>query len=123
MARQREVDWDTRLVTQLRRSSPDPFRPYEIDFFLGMPGDAAAGAVAGQLRAEGFAVDVKAVPDSVAHPFSVHAMKQMPLSVDEIRATSTRLRSIAAAQGGRYDGWAAAGAGAAAAGGGSADAP
>jgi hypothetical protein len=63
--------------------------------------------VAQRLEADGFRVDVRAVSESTEHPFSVHAIKPMQLSADGVRAISTRLREIAGAQGGRYDGWTA----------------
>lgn len=104
----REDDWDARLIERIRRSGVDPFQPIEVDFFLALPAEAVAREVAEQLGREGFAVDVKPVPDSPEHPFSVHAMKRMQLSLDGVRDVSTRLRTLAAAGGGRYDGWAAA---------------
>jgi hypothetical protein len=106
LRQQREDDWDTRLVERLRRSGIDPFKPVELDFFLAMPAEAAAREAAEELAREGFAVDVKPVPDSTDHPFSVHAMRAMSLSTEGVRAVSTRLKEIAQARGGRYDGWA-----------------
>lgn len=103
-----EDDWDARLIERVRRSGTDPFKPIEVDFFLALPGESVAREVADELGREGFAVDVKPVPDSSEHPFSVHAMKRMQLSLDGVRGVSTRLRAIATARGGRYDGWAAA---------------
>ena len=72
-----------------------------------MPSEAAATGVAQRLEAEGFRVDVRSVAESTDHPWSVHAIKPMQLNADGIRAVSTRLRELAAAQGGRYDGWTA----------------
>lgn len=100
-------DWDAKLIERLRRSGVDPFSPQELDFFIGMPDESSAQRIAQRLGAEGFQVDVRAVADSASHPYSVHAMKAMPLSVTEVRAVSTRLREFAEASGGRYDGWAA----------------
>jgi hypothetical protein len=100
-------DWDTRLIERLRRSGANAFSPMELDFFLAMPSEGAAQGAAEQLKSEGFAVDVRAVAESTDQPFSVHATRSMHLNVDGVRAVSTRLREIAAAQGGRYDGWTA----------------
>ena len=100
-------DWDARLIERLRRSGADPFRPREIDFFLALPSEAAAQAVAQHLDAEGFRVDVRAVSESTDHPFSVHAIRSMQLNLDGIRAVSAHMREVATAQGGRYDGWTA----------------
>lgn len=100
-------DWDARLIERLRRGGADPFRPLDIDFFLALPSEPAVRAVTAQLQAEGFAVDARAVTESTTHPFSVHAIKSMQLNADGIRAVSARMRELAAAQGGRYDGWTA----------------
>jgi hypothetical protein len=100
-------DWDARLIERLRRGGADPFRALDIDFFLALPSESAANAVAQQLEAEGFRVDTRAVAESAGHPFSVHAIKSMQLNLDGIREVSTRMRAVAAAQGGRYDGWTA----------------
>ncbi len=100
-------DWDTRLIERLRRGGADPFRPLDIDFFLALPSEAAVSAATAQLQAEGFSVDARPVSESIEHPFSVHATRSMQLSADGIRAVSTRMREVAAAQGGRYDGWTA----------------
>ena len=104
-------DWDSRLIERLRRGGADPFRPLDIDFFLALPSEAAAQAAAQRLDAEGFRVDVRAVSESTDHPFSVHAIRSMQLNADGIREVSTRMREVAAAQGGRYDGWTASPAG------------
>lgn len=104
---QKDDDWDTKLIERLRRGGSDPFRPQPLDFFIGMPDEGAAQRIAQRLVSEGFEVDVRAVADSVSHPFSVHAKKAMPLSVTEVRAASARLRELAEAGGGRYDGWTA----------------
>ncbi|MCU0760222.1 MAG: ribonuclease E inhibitor RraB [Steroidobacteraceae bacterium] len=100
-------DWDARLIERLRRGGADPFRPIDVDFFVAMPSESAAAGVAERLEAEGFRVDVRAVSESTEHPWSVHAIKPMQLNADGIRSVSTRLRELAAAQGGRYDGWTA----------------
>ncbi len=100
-------DWDTRLIERLRRGGADPFRPFDVDFFLALPSEVAAQSVAQRLGAEGFRVDVRAVSESTEHPFSVHAIRSMQLNADGIREVSTRLREVATALGGRYDGWTA----------------
>lgn len=107
LSKQKVDDWDSRLIERMRRGGSDPFAAYDVDFFLALPSEAVAQRIAGRLATEGFQVDIKPVADSDAHPFSVHAMRSMQLTVDGIREVSARLRSIAAETGGRYDGWAA----------------
>ena len=103
----REDDWDAKLIEKLRRSGVDPFKPQQLDFFVGMPDEASAQRIAQRLTGDGFAVDVRPVADSSSHPFSLHISKAMSLSVTEVRAVSARLRELAEASGGRYDGWTA----------------
>lgn len=64
-------------------------------------------AINALLEAEGYTVNIKAVPENVDHPFSLHARKSMRLSVPDMRELSQRFTALAVAQGGRYDGWAA----------------
>ena len=99
-------DWDTRLIERLRRSGADPFQPVEVDFFVAMPTREQAEQLATQLNADGYVADVRDLPDSADLPFSVHAQRTLQLNVEAIRSTSGRLRELAAAGGGRYDGWA-----------------
>lgn len=105
-ATRREDDWDAKLIERLRRSGMDPFKSWEIDFFLAMPTFESAQQLARMLEREGYAVDVREVTDGGEHPISVHALKAMQLNVPAVQSCSHRLRELAAAGGGRYDGWA-----------------
>ena len=58
------------------------------------------------LKSDGYAVDVREIGDSPDHPFSLHALKAMHLTVDNVRASATMLREQAIELGGRFDGWA-----------------
>jgi hypothetical protein len=78
----------------------------EVDFFMALPSEQSATAVAGTLQAEGFATDIRPLADSVDYPWSVHALKNMTINVNGIREISQRLRKLAEDSGGRYDGWA-----------------
>src|SRR5687768_399711 len=74
-------DWDSRAIDRLRKQGSDPFKAHEVDFFLGLPSDEATRALNAQLEADGYAVDVKAVPENTDYPYSLHARKSMRLSV------------------------------------------
>jgi hypothetical protein len=100
-------DWDSRTIDRLRKAGSDPFKPHDVDFFFALPSEEATRAVNAQLEVEGFAVDIKAVPDTTELPYSLHARKSMRLSVPDMRELSRRFGALAEAQGGRYDGWAA----------------
>ena len=57
------------------------------------------------LEAEGFRVDVKAVPDDKEFPFSLHATKNMRVHALEMKEYTRRFKLLATAHAGRYDGW------------------
>lgn len=103
----REQDWDSRAIERLRKLGSDPFSPHDVDFFFALPDEAGGRTVAALLESEGFTVDLRPVPDSTTHPFSVHALKSMRLSASDMREMSKRFTALATANGGRYDGWTA----------------
>jgi hypothetical protein len=108
MKRGREVhgaDWDTKLITELRKRGQDPFQPHDVNFFFALPDDVSCTNVNRQLEAEGFRVDVKAVPENTEFPFSVSATKNMRIHAPEMKELSRRFRTLALANKGRYDGW------------------
>jgi hypothetical protein len=100
-------DWDAQQISHLRTLGSDPFQAHDVDFFFGLPNEAACEAVRKQLELEGFAVDVKPVAQAVDQLFSLHASRSMRLSVPDMQALSRRFGALAGTHGGRYDGWAA----------------
>jgi hypothetical protein len=105
-ARRRQAqDWDTRLIAQLRARGSDPFQPHGVDFFFALPDHEACAAINQKLEAEGFRVDVKAVPENTEFPFSLHAAKTMRVHATEMRELSRRFGELANEHRGRYDGW------------------
>lgn len=107
VARQRNDSWDAKLIERLRKDGSDPFQPHNVDFFFGLPNEASARELAAQLGAEGFATDVEHKPENPSHPYSLHAMKSLRLSVPDMQELSRRLTDLAKSKGGSYDGWAA----------------
>lgn len=106
-----DEDWDTRLVERLRRGGGiDPFQAVEVDFFVALPTLESAQRVVAALGAEGFVADLRQIADAPGHPYSVDARKSMQINEVGIRSVSSRLRELASAEGGRYDGWAPGGA-------------
>jgi regulator of ribonuclease activity B len=103
----RADDWDAKMIERVRAQGVDPFKAQEVDFFFALPDTSACDAVGTLLQAEEFAIDIKPVADSSAHPFSLHASKMLRLAVPDMREKSRRFRELAATHGGRYDGWAA----------------
>jgi len=107
MKKGREVhgdNWDTKLVTELRKRGQDPFQPHDVNFFFALPDEPACTAINRQLESEGFTVDVKAVPGN-EFPFSLSATRNMRVDAPEMKAHSRRFRELARAHNGRYDGW------------------
>ncbi|MGH8221079.1 MAG: ribonuclease E inhibitor RraB [Steroidobacteraceae bacterium] len=100
-------DWDAKQIALLRSRGSDPFQPHEVDFFFGVPSEAACESVGRQLEAEGFTIDTKPVPEGVEQVISLHARKSLRLSVPDMQELSRRFRELALAHGGRYDGWTA----------------
>lgn len=105
--RARADDWDAKMIERVRSQGIDPFKAHEVDFFFALPDTASCDALRGELIADGYEVDVKAVTDSADHPFSLHASKALRLAVSEMQQNSRRFKQLAEAHRGRYDGWAA----------------
>jgi hypothetical protein len=109
MRSQRDDDWDEQLVKNLRAQGGDAFRPYVIDFFFGAPDQAACERIAAALQADGCEVDFRPAESEGATGYTLHAGKQLRVSVPEMQAHSTRYRQLARANASSYDGWATAG--------------
>src|ERR1700690_360873 len=102
---QGQQDWDARLVQNLRAAGGNAFTPYEVDFFFNLPDEAACGALRTTLESEGFAIDARAATGEAASGFSLHARKNLRVSVTEMQEPSRRFRLLAEQFGGHYDGW------------------
>lgn len=102
----REEDWDARFISQLRRSGIDPFKPVDVDFFLALPTREAAERLVAQLEEDLFTPDIRVTEEALDLPVSLQARKVMQINELGIRTAVERLRGLAAAEGGRYDGWA-----------------
>ena len=102
----REEDYDARFISQLRRSGVDPFKPVDVDFFLALPTREAAERLAARLEEDLFTPDIRVTEGPGELPVSVQARKVMQINELGIRTAVERLRELATAEGGRYDGWA-----------------
>lgn len=102
----REEDYDARFISQLRRSGVDPFKPVDVDFFLAMPTRESAERLAARLEDDLFTPDIRVTEGPGDLPVSVQARKVMQINELGIRTAVERLRELATAEGGRYDGWA-----------------
>jgi hypothetical protein len=61
------------------------------------------------LRAQGYEVDFRQLEPDRGVSFTLHARKNIRISVPGMQALTLELRALAAQHGGRYDGWATAG--------------
>ena len=109
LSARRGEDWDERLVKNLRAQGGELFRPQEVDFFFDLPDQAACERLSGLLGAREFAVDFHRVDQEVGDRYTLHARKAIRISVTEMQEQTREFRALATQQGGRYDGWAAAG--------------
>lgn len=100
-------DWDAKQIALLRSRGSDPFQPHEVDFFFGVPNEAACESLRRQLETEGFTVDTKPVPEGVEQVISLHARKSMRLSVPDMQELTRQFGERAHELGGHYDGWSA----------------
>jgi hypothetical protein len=107
LKRNQNDSWDARLIDQLRKRGSDPFRPYDVDFFLAFPTQAAADEIIAQMRGAGFDGEVVDTPDNGELRYVVHAHKAMQLTVPDMQDLSRQLTEAAKLRGGRYDGWSA----------------
>lgn len=104
--RRKPIDWDAHFIQGLRKTGVDTFVEHTVDFFFTLPTREAANAVAQQLAAEGYAVDVKKAPASTTGQYSLDASRSMRLIVPEMQELTARFNALAAHHGGRYDSWA-----------------
>ena len=98
-------DWDAQLVKNLRAAGGNAFTAYEVDFFFTLPDQAACDSLRGMLEPEGFAVESRVASGEAATGYSVHARKQLRVTVSDMQGYSKRFRALAEQFGGYYDGW------------------
>jgi regulator of ribonuclease activity B len=109
LSARRGEDWDERLVKNLRAQGGELFRAQEVDFFFDLPDQAACERLSALLGAREFAVDFHRVDREIGDRYTLHARKAIRISVTEMQDQTREFRALAGQQGGRYDGWAAAG--------------
>jgi hypothetical protein len=98
-------DWDSQLVKNLRAAGGNAFTPYEVDFFFTVPDETACGSLRGALEPQGFSVDTHLAKGEATVGYSVHARKQLRVTVTEMQEYSQRFRQLAEQYDGYYDGW------------------
>jgi hypothetical protein len=99
---------DSLVLDQLRAHGADLDRPRHVIQYLYFPSDEGARAAAEALRPMGYEVDVRP-PSSGIDQWAVIAEMEVVLDESWVDETRRRLRAVAEANGGEYDGWEAAG--------------
>jgi hypothetical protein len=99
------ADNDSLTLEQLERAGSDLSRPHEAEFFLYLPTEVAARAIADQFVLVGFAPDVH--PSPTGSDWSCVLRKSMVLSRDTLGQLRREFVEAAAVHGGEYDGWGA----------------
>jgi hypothetical protein len=102
-------DWDAQLVKNYRAQGGQGFQPVPIEFFFGVPEFASCQPLAEALKADGAEVDYREATTEGALGYTLHASKQLRVSVTEMQEHSRRYRALAAQHGASYDGWATTG--------------
>jgi hypothetical protein len=98
-------DKDEATLEQLAKAGSDLSRPHTPEFFLYLPTEGSAQAVAARYTAAGFTADVHHAPKG--SDWSCILKKSMVLTPDTLRQLRQEFTEVATAHGGEYDGWGA----------------
>lgn len=100
----RPLSGDARVIAQLKAAGSNLSRPHPMEFFLYFPSEAAAVRASQRIATRGFRTGVRPAADGGARWLVLAGKDLVPLErtlLDIRREFST----IAAAEGGDYDGW------------------
>jgi regulator of RNase E activity RraB len=96
-------DPDQLVLEQLKKAGSDLSKLHKIEFFLYFPSQSAAMKAAHTVKQAEFEVDVRAAAQGPA--WLCLATKHMVPKLADLQKIRRQFNSIAAAQGGEYDGW------------------
>ena len=97
---------DARVIELLRRNGSDFSKRHLVDYFLVVPNEAGAKAVAAQLEQTGYSIREVGV-QAKGRMWEVHAQRFQLIQLEAMQATTTTLTELAKKLGGYYDGWGA----------------
>jgi regulator of RNase E activity RraB len=97
------ADGDAATLDQLAHAGSDLTREHNIEFFLYLPDEESAQAVARQLQEEGVLVEVSRAADG-ADWLCLVKQRMIP-DMAGLRGFRERLTAVAQAHNGEYDGW------------------
>ena len=93
---------DRRIIEELRKLGADLAQPRSVRHYLYLPDRGAAMVAARQLEAGGYTVEI--IQDA-EQGWWVRASHTTVVTLDALVELRARLGSVAAALGGKYDGW------------------
>jgi hypothetical protein len=96
-------DLDELVRIQLKKAGSDLSKPHKIEFFLYFPTKPAAEQAAPQIRAAGYAVEVK--PAAKGSDWLCFATKTMVPELPALQKIRRDFNSLAVSLNGQYDGW------------------
>jgi Regulator of ribonuclease activity B len=99
------INKDTMTLRQLALAGSDLARPHGAEFFIYLPTEQAARALATRFASEGFSYSLHSDPQGL--DWICVLRKSMVLTPDALTRLRGQLTEIAAAYGGSYDGWGA----------------
>lgn len=102
-AAQLAADPDAAPLAELARSGSDLARPHDVEFFLFLPTEDAAGRVAEVLRRRGFATEVSR--EDPEDDWLCLARQSFPPTAQRLAELRGELTALAEAEAGVYDGW------------------
>lgn len=105
-ARTESEDPDAATLDALARAGSHLEQPHEVEFYLYLPDQPAAAAVAEQLAPEGFQVAMR-VAEEGSSDWLCLATRLMTPTLDELHRLRRHLAAVAESRGGAYDGWGA----------------
>ena len=94
---------DQLVLEHLRKAGSDLTQPHRPEFFLYLPNEPAARAVAQRFQQEGFGSDVSLAPERT--DWACVLTKPMVLTLSELTQLRKEFNEVAGAYGGEYDGW------------------
>jgi hypothetical protein len=98
---------DARTVEQLRQAGSDTSKPHAMEFFLYLPTNRAAQDVASLVRGMGYQAQVEPSKGGDSRWLCLATRSMIP-EVAALRSIRRSFTTLAASNGGEYDGWGAA---------------
>ena len=96
-------DPDELVLIQLKKAGSNLSKPHKIEFFLYLPGEAAAKTAASRIQEQGFQTTVKARLTST--DWLCAARKTMVPELSELQRIRRDFDRLTHELGGHYDGW------------------